>query len=98
MPCASGQRIQHERCQWLNSGADQRDRARVLNTHRDMGDVGRGKDRLSWVDHPLSGRHVSTELQDPRSQAEMIWSRLDTAIASVRVLFEPVGGMDLALG
>ena len=60
MPCASGQRIQHERCQWLNSGADQRDRARVLNTHRDMGDIGRGKDRLSWVDHPLSGRHVST--------------------------------------
>ena len=27
MPCASGQRIKHERCQWLNSGADQRDRA-----------------------------------------------------------------------
>ena len=36
MSCASWQRIQHERCQWLNSGADQGDRARVLNTHRGM--------------------------------------------------------------
>ena len=36
----------------------------MLDTHRDMGDVGRGEDRLSWVDHPLCGRHVSTWLQD----------------------------------
>ena len=62
--CTSGQRMQQERCQWRNSGADQRDRADGLDTYCDMSDLGRGEDRLSWVDNPMSLCHVSTWHKD----------------------------------